>query len=268
MIDSVQKAQAAVDPMKVKVFMSRERAAIIRKQMDAASGLNKINLMVMYGFELLKAGETREAIDVFQQVLTAVAPMQIPGKEKTALEVKKLLALAELRLGEQENCFINHTGASCIIPIAKAGQHTKVEGSTMAIKLYEEILTQSPDDLTSKFLLNIAAMTLGEFPDGIPKSMRVPDGLFTSKVSFPQFPDIAPELGFTSRGLAGGIAIEDFDNDGDLDIITTEWGFHDQIRYYKNNGEGGFDDVTMQSGLKGVTGGLNINHTDYNNDGY
>jgi hypothetical protein len=268
MIDSVQKAQNAVDPMKVMVMMSKERAQILYKKMQSSTGLDKINSQVMYGFELLKGGDTENAITQFKEVLKTVEPLQIPGKEQTVLEMNKLLALAYLRLGEQQNCILNHTSASCIIPIAKAGQHTNIEGSTEAIKLYEDILTKSPDDLTSKYLLTIASMTLGQYPDGIPKPMRIPADFFTSKVDFPQFPDISNELGFTTRGTAGGIAIEDFDNDGDLDILTSEWGFHDQIRLFDNNGHGGFEDVTNRTGLIGVTGGLNINATDYNNDGY
>jgi hypothetical protein len=268
MIDSVQKAQKAVDPMKVMVMMSKERAQILQQKMQSSNGLEKINTQVMYGFELLKGGDTENAIKQFEEVLKIVEPLQIPGKEQTVLEMNKLLALSYLRLGEQQNCILNHTSASCIIPIAKAGQHTNIEGSTEAIKLYENILTKSPDDLTSKYLLTIASMTLGQYPDGIPKPMRIPGDFFVSKVDFPHFPDISNELGFTTRGTAGGIAVEDFDNDGDLDIVTSEWGFHDQIRLFDNNGHGGFEDVTDRTGLMGVTGGLNINATDYNNDGY
>lgn len=268
MIDSVQKAQNAVDPMKITVFMCAERANKLRQRVESTTGLDKVNFTVMYGFEELKAGNTEAAIKAFKDVLSLVEPMSIPGKEQTVLEVKKLLALAGLRLGEQENCILNHTTASCIIPIAAAGQHSKTAGSAMAMALYEEILRATPDDLTSKFLLNIAAMTLGKFPDGIPASMQVPKGYFTSKVDFPLFTDIAPAMGLDNRGLAGGVAVEDFDNDGDLDIIASAWGFHDQIRYYDNKGNGRFEDITLKSGLKGVTGGLNMRQADYNNDGF
>lgn len=268
MIDSVQQAQEAVDPMKVTVFMSAHRARLMKQQADASTGLQKVNLLVMYGFEELKAGNTATAIETFNEVMKLVTPMEIPGKEMTMLEMKRLLALAYLRLGEQENCILNHTAASCNIPIAKPGQHEKREGSEKAFALYQEVLKAAPDDLTSRYLLNIAAMTLGEFPEGIPSTMRLPDDLFVSKDAFPAFTDISNEMGFSSRGLAGGIAIEDFDNDGDLDIMASEWGFHDQLRLWDNNGQGGFVDVTDQSGIKGVTGGLNINHTDYNNDGF
>lgn len=196
MIDSVQKAQAAVDPMKA-VFMSRQREQILKQRMQGANALAKANMLVAIGFEQLKSGLTREAIATFQEALKEVAPLNIPGKEQTVLEVQKLEALGYLRLGEQENCILNHTSASCIIPIAKPGQHQKTEGSSRAMELYEEILQKTPDDLTSRFLLNIAAMTLGDWPQGVPKSMQLPDGFLASKVSFPAFPDIAAELGFT-----------------------------------------------------------------------
>src|SRR5687768_358191 len=268
MIDSVQKAQQAIDPMKVTVILAGQRAAMYQQKVSAASGLDKANFMVYQGFEELKAGNTRKAIDIFNNVLAYVEPLQIPGKPQTVLEVKKLLALSALRLGEQENCILNHTSASCVIPIAKAGQHEKTEGSALAMSLYEEILREDPDDLTSRYLLNIAAMTLGKFPDGVPPAMRLPDGYFESSVSFPSFTDIASELGLDRRGLAGGIAIEDFDRDGDLDIMHSSWGFQDQIKLHRNNGDGSFEDVAQISGLKGVTGGLNLRHADYNNDGY
>ncbi len=268
MIDSIQLAQSKVDPMKVTVFMANERAKIYKERAEALEGLNKLNFLVIYGFEELKAGNTKIAISVFQQVLKMAEPMTIPGKEQTMLEMKKLLALSALRLGEQENCIMNHTTASCIVPIEGDGQHQKTDGSELAMSLYQEILKANPDDLTSKVLLNIAAMTLGKFPEGVPASMRLPKGYFESSVDFPRFTDIASGLGLDSRGLAGGVAVDDFDNDGLLDIMASEWGFHDQIRYYKNKGDGSFEDMTMLAGLKGVTGGLNIRHADYNNDGF
>lgn len=268
MIDSVRQAQAAVDPMKITVFMAAERATMLKQRVAQTNGLDKVNFMVMYGFEELKAGNTTSAISIFQEVLAMVEPMEIPGKEPTVLEMKKLLALAALRLGEQENCIINHTAASCIIPIAEAGQHTKTAGSEMAMELYKEILQKTPDDLTSRYLLNVAAMTLGKFPGGIPASMLLPKDYFSSSVTFTPFVDIASSLGLDTRGLAGGIAVEDFNNDGYLDIIASAWGFDDQIKFYTYGPDGRYEDVTERAGLKGVTGGLNLRHADYNNDGF
>ncbi len=78
MIDSVQRAQAAVDPMKVTVFMSAERAKLLQQRVESTTGLDKVNFMVMWGFEELKAGNTETAIKLFQDVLTMVEPMENP----------------------------------------------------------------------------------------------------------------------------------------------------------------------------------------------
>lgn len=268
MIDSVKKAHNSVDPMKVSSYLAVQKAAMYAQKLQTATGLEKGNYMLQYGFEELKAGNSQKAMDVFREILVMVEPIEVEGKAKTILEIKKLIALAALRLGEQENCILNHTSASCVIPIAKPGQHSKPQGSEMAMEMYQEILREDPDDLTSRYLLNVAAMTLGKFPDGVPASMRLPRDFFDKGVSFPAFTDIASELGLDTRGLAGGVAIEDFDKDGDLDIMQSAWGFNDQIRYHRNNGDGSFTEATMDAGLNGITGGLNLRHADYNNDGY
>ena len=148
MIDSVKTAQQHVDPEKVTVFLSRQRADMYQQRLQSTTGLPKANLMVMYGFEELKAGNTRDAIKAFEDVLALVEPMEIPGKQQTILEVRKLLALSFLRLGEQENCILHHTSASCVLPVAEAGQHSETEGSQKAMDLYKEILKEQPDDLT------------------------------------------------------------------------------------------------------------------------
>ncbi len=62
--------------------------------------------------------------------------------------------------------------------------------------------------------------------------------------------------------------MEDFDADGDLDIMASSCGFRDQLRYFRNNGDGTFTERTAEAGLTGEVGGLNITHGDYNNDGY
>ncbi|MCC7297750.1 MAG: VCBS repeat-containing protein, partial [Bacteroidia bacterium] len=69
-------------------------------------------------------------------------------------------------------------------------------------------------------------------------------------------------------GLAGGSVIEDFNNDGLLDIFCTSYGLSDQCRLFFNNGEGGFNEVTESAQLKGITGGLNAKQADYDNDGF
>jgi tetratricopeptide (TPR) repeat protein len=168
--------------------------------------------------QLLYAGQTEESIDVLKRII---------GDNFAAMsEENKLLfdlyALAYLRLGEQQNCIQNHTSESCIIPIAEAGQHKLVDGSTRAIEIYTKILEKFPKDSQSKWLLNIANMTLGKYPSGVPAAFRIPESVF-KPVNGPKFKDIAIDLGVSHRNVSGGVCMEDFDNDGDLDIFMTSY---------------------------------------------
>ena len=62
--------------------------------------------------------------------------------------------------------------------------------------------------------------------------------------------------------------MEDFDDDGDIDLLASSRGLRDQLRYFRNNGDGTFDDATIEAGLEGIVSGLNLVHADYDNDGF
>ena len=62
--------------------------------------------------------------------------------------------------------------------------------------------------------------------------------------------------------------MDDFDNDGFLDIVVSGMEPCQSLRYLHNNGDGTFSDRTVQAGLADQLGGLNLIQTDYNNDGW
>jgi hypothetical protein len=177
------------------------------------------------------------------------------------------LAIAYMRLGERSNCMLNHNGASCIFPIKDGGVHIIKTGSQKAITIYEAILQRHPDDYQSKWLLNVAFMTLGGYPKNVPAQFLIPGLSADTMYKVKPFKDIAADLGLNINGRAGGVIVDDFNNDGYLDIVTSGWALDDPMHYFQNNGDGTFTDRTAQSGLKGITGGLNIQQVDYNNDG-
>jgi hypothetical protein len=177
------------------------------------------------------------------------------------------LALAYMRLGERTNCMLNHTGSSCIFPIKGSGIHQIKTGSTKAIAVYEAILKSHPNDLESKWLLNIAFMTLGGYPKNVPKKLLIPGLDADTAFKIKPFKDMAASLGLNVNGSGGGVIIDDFNNDGYLDIVTCGWLSDEPMHYFQNNKDGTFSDLTEQSGLKGITGGLNMQQMDYNNDG-
>jgi hypothetical protein len=139
----------------------------------------------------------------------------------------------------------------------------------VAIELYKIILSKYPDDLQSRYLLNIAYMTLGKYPAEVPKEWLIESGVFTQNNSSNiVLKDIAGKKSVDMSGISGGCVVEDLDNDGLLDIMASSYGLNDQIRYMHQMKDGTFKTETTSSGLVGITGGLNLVHADYNNDGF
>ena len=212
--------------------------------------------------ELLLDGQTAAAIEEFRRLQADATGRHLQHR------LQIFLGLAYLRLGEQDNCILNHTVESCLFPISGAGVHAVQRGARAAVAEFMGVLQRNPGDLSSRWLLNIAYMSLGEYPDSVPPEQLMPPHLFESDYDISRFRDVAPVLGLDVVGLSGGVIMEDFDRDGHLDIMASSWGRLDPLRYFRNNGDGTFADETETAGLAGVVGGLNGKQADYDNDGY
>jgi len=274
MVDLLAERHSVVNPLDMQYYYNSKRAATydsLRRRQSPGSPDYSF-LTYWYSRELLNSGLTEKAIEEIQELQTLADEGEVEMEDQEKSFFNRLLAVAYLRLGEQENCIINHSSASCIIPITADGIHTITRGSETAIEIIEPLLEETPNDLELQWLLNIAYQTLGKYPDEVPGKFRIPLDAFQDNSSgvIDRFEDVAPMLGVATRGLAGGSITEDFNNDGYIDILVTSSGFtsSDQMRIYINDGQGGFDDMTEEAGLKGLVGGLNSVQTDYNNDGY
>jgi hypothetical protein len=209
---------------------------------------------------LLKVGKEEQSVNTYEDLIRRMDFMGIDAMMPD-------IGIAYMRMGERTNCMLNHNGSSCIFPIKDGGVHVIRTGSTKAIETYQAILKNHKDDLESKWLLNIAYMTLGGYPKNVPKEFLIPGLDSDTAFKVKPFTDMAADLGLNINGKAGGVIVEDFNNDGYLDIITSGWGLDDPMHYFQNNQDGTFTNMTAKSGLQGITGGLNIQQTDYNNDG-
>ncbi|MBK8492162.1 MAG: CRTAC1 family protein [Saprospirales bacterium] len=243
------------------IQMNARRAENLKKKVLGAAEEPEAQFYLKFkmAYELLNAGQTEEALQVFTDL----------AKEQPDKTVYDMLAVGYLRLGEQQNHINNRNSASCIIPIAPEGWHKLTIGAESAIRMYEKILNAFPEDLSSRYLMNIGYMTLGQFPFGVPEKYRIPKEAFSSPNSkFPQFKDVAVPLGLDVTGLSGGVCMEDFNNDGFLDLFMTSLGLRDQVRLFMADGKGGYRETTEEANLKGITCGVNALHVDYNNDGW
>jgi hypothetical protein len=212
-------------------------------------------------------GEPQKAYEVLNEVRSLVEsdPAYVEQYLYTLIYVQ---AVTALRRGETENCVMCRGESSCILPIAPAAVHTIPEGSRLAIKHFTEYLEQFPDDLEARWLLNIAHMTLGEHPQKVDTRYLISLDHFTrGEFDIGRFRDIGQLVGVNRLNQAGGGIMDDFDNDGLLDIVITTFDPTGSMAFYRNTGEGKFEDLTELVGLSGQLGGLNCMQTDYNNDG-
>ncbi len=255
--------------VRANLFENRLRAFLFgTAAAQATDPLSRLTLLRQQAMETLNDGQSLNAARQYEAIaqLERELGSQIPPRDLLTTQVFR--ALAWLRLGEQENCLTNHTTDSCLLPIQAGGVHRLPRGSREAVKILEEVLRADPSQLDARWLLNIAYMTLGEHPDKVPPQWLVPAGKFESDYDIKRFTDVAGPLGLDNDAVSGGTVIEDFNNDGHLDVMVSAFRLQDQLRLFFSDGDGGYVERTHQAGLAGLTGGLNLIQADYNNDGF
>ena len=209
-------------------------------------------------------GNMEAAIENFQAAYQiAVAH----GLKATELDLEAKLGIAHLHRGEVENR-VNNQAKSSIFPLSPQARHKLASSSENAIKHFRKYLDQKPNDLEVKWLLNIAYIYLGKYPHGVPKEHLISPAAFKSKEDIGRFVDVAPSLGLDTFSMSGGTIMDDFDNDGCLDVVFSSRDLCAPLQYFRNHGDGTFSDRSHPSGLSKQVGGLNILQTDYNNDGW
>jgi VCBS repeat protein/PPIC-type peptidyl-prolyl cis-trans isomerase-like protein/ASPIC/UnbV protein len=181
--------------------------------------------------------------------------------------MEELLGIGYLHKSEIANDVFHHPGERCLFPMRPQDRFLKTADSEKAIQHFLTFLKEKPDDIEVKWLLNLAYMTTGRYPAGVPKEYLIEPSLFASTEDIGRFRDVAPQAGLNLFSMAAGIIVDDFDGDGLFDIVTSSFDICAPMHFFHNNGDGTFSDRTAQSGLADQLGGLNIIQTDYNNDG-
>jgi hypothetical protein len=206
------------------------------------------------------------------QALEKVRSIALANKElntRWLYTLEYLQGVSALRRGENENCIMCRGESSCILPISPAARHTNPLGSRTAIAHFTKYLRKFPDDLEVRWLLNVAHMTLGEYPDKVePEFLVSIDKFLKSEFNIGRFRDVAERAGVNRFNGAGGAILEDFDGDNLLDLAVTGFDPTQQMSFYHNKGDGTFEDRTESAGLTGQYGGLYCVQADYNNDGH
>ena len=253
--DAGHRLLAEWDPIRGQQLSQQSRESSVNSLMQRAS---------LHNYE----GESEKAYTILEEA-RAVAASEPELARKYLYTVIYFQGLTALRRGETDNCVLCRGESSCILPISPSAIHTKPAGSRQAIGHFTDYLSQFPDDLEVKWLLNIAHMTLGEYPDRVDPRYRISlDRYNRSEHGIGKFREIGQLVGINRLNQAGGIIMDDFDNDGWLDLVFTSWDPAQPMVFYRNTGDGTFEDRTGAAGLSRQLGGLNCVQTDYNNDGF
>ena len=134
---------------------------------DSRVGATRARIEMLIGLMHMYDGQFEEAaqwVDRARRDGTG-----LPREYRANLEA--LLGVAALRRGELDNCVACVGPSSCIFPIAPEARHQFPSGSRAAIGHFQAYLKQRPEDLGVRWLLNVAAMTLGEYPDRRPRGV-------------------------------------------------------------------------------------------------
>ena len=229
--------------------------------------LERIGLERSIGFLYMYEGSFLEAASWLERALETARDPLVPAAIRQRL--RAVLGIIAMRRGEVENCVECVGPSSCIFPIASEAVHRNQAGSREAVKWFTDYLEESPRDLRIIWLLNIAYMTLGEYPDKVPPQYLIPPGLLRSEGDVGRFENVASPGGLTARGpnLAGGSIFDDFNGDGLPDLFTTSLDADLGASLFVNRGDGTFDDRSASAGLGDQVYALNVTRADFDNDG-
>jgi tetratricopeptide (TPR) repeat protein len=239
---------------------------LVAKTLSAPAGVAPVDLAVTY---FLKGqlhsyeGQMVQAIEAFEQALR----IAVSDEPDLRPQMEEALGVAHLHKAEIENGVFHTPGERCLLSEHMNGGLANNADVAKALDYFTQYLTRQPEDLEVRWLLNVAHMFAGSYPDKVPKAQLIPADAFKSAEDVGRFVDVAAQSGLASFGASGGVIVDDFDNDGRLDVLTSSIESCEPLRLFKRAANGLFSEQSAKTGLRDQLGGLNMLQTDYNNDG-
>ena len=134
---------------------------------DAASS-RRCMILVQLAMTEINLGHEAEAISHLLEAERLASNPENNIAPADHVEILYRLGVYHMRLAETENCCLRNSPDSCIIPFQPEAIHTKRDAGEKAIGYFTKALdkTQGRDE-RSRWLLNIAHMALGEYPDKV-----------------------------------------------------------------------------------------------------
>jgi hypothetical protein len=169
---------------------------------------------------LLQVNRLDESLAEIGKIRSSVKALDLPLLEVNDVYLSIREALCHMRRGELANCLSNHNADSCLLPLRGGGIYRLRDDSNQATNVLTRLLERYPGNLTARWLLNVAHMTLGGYPGHVPTQWLIPPHVFNSDHDVGRFRDVASGVGLGLTELSGGALVDDFDGDGNLDELT------------------------------------------------
>ena len=219
--------------------------------------------------ELTRCNKNAEALALIQET-EGLLELSVPELDRNRVErnLRFFKALTLFRIDERKCCYDDFRSNSCIFPIIEKEYLFTTGNIKKANEIWGELLREQPWDYRNKWMFNLSNHLIGN------ETERKLRSVFPQKLGNGPTPgdietsNISNKMNLHCKGLAGGVIVEDFDQNGLQDVFRTSWYFDHNCQLLLQTEPGRFSEQTGQFMLDGEVGGLNCVSTDYNNDGY
>src|SRR5262245_31740870 len=113
---------------------------------------------------------------------------RLPGAR---LELEEMLGIALLHKAELDNGIYSSPGDRCLLSVKPYHKLTKTADLNKAIDSFSRYLAERPGELEVRWLLNVAHMIAGTYPDEVPRAQLIPPSAFASTEDVGRFIDVA-----------------------------------------------------------------------------
>lgn len=259
------------DPQEI-CRLSRTAVAEITRTMEqfaanaesdaSVAPIDRIQAEVVVGQFHAYQGRMTEAIDRFSRAYTRAQRDFADGVP----QLEEMLGVSYLHRAGLTNGVFRTPGDRCLLSSSPV-PYADTRDLGAAIGHFTKVLAARPADAEAAWLLNLAHMAAGTYPGQVPAAYRVPPSALESAERVGRFTDVAAAAGLDAFSSAGGVVVDDFDNDGTFEILTSNFDSCGPMRLFRRGRDGRFTDQAAAAGLSAQLGGLNLVQADYDNDG-
>jgi hypothetical protein len=244
-----------------KPWVATARRDVLEAMTDF-SGPEGRRLRYERGWYRLRDGENDSAITDFS---TCVAEAATDPEARGAC--RKMLAVAWMRVAEVQHCLQAEGSTFCVSPTSGTIHADPTAMTTAADLLTTFLAEDDPNRSDIAWLLNLTALARGVWPEAVPEALRADPTRLSPPSTLPAWRDVGLSVGLTAIDIAGTPVLEDFDGNGFVDLLISDFDPLRRPKLWLQSADGSFCEATHATGLDEAGGGLFATAADYDNDG-